>query len=62
MISRFRSPKQQKEILQKVATGKIDILIGNSPPDFERREVFLTWVCWFVDEEQRFGVRSQGNG
>src|SRR5581483_11561253 len=28
MISRFRTPKQQKEILQKVEAGKIDILIG----------------------------------
>src|SRR2546425_1865868 len=28
MISRFRSAKQQKEILQKVEAGKIDILIG----------------------------------
>src|SRR6202790_5313831 len=28
MISRFRSPKQQKEILQKVEAGKVDILIG----------------------------------
>ena len=28
MISRFRSAKQQKEILQKLEAGKIDILIG----------------------------------
>src|ERR1043166_7941740 len=28
MISRFRSPKQQKEIIEKVEQGKIDILIG----------------------------------
>src|SRR5579862_8064681 len=28
MISRFRSARQQKEILQKVEAGKIDILIG----------------------------------
>src|SRR6202795_3818100 len=28
MISRFRTPKQQKEILQKTEAGKIDILIG----------------------------------
>src|SRR5260370_42586805 len=28
MISRFRSPKQQKEILQRVEAGKRDILIG----------------------------------
>src|SRR5438874_8682833 len=30
MISRFRTPKQQKEILQKVEAGKIDILIGTN--------------------------------
>src|SRR5579884_1906787 len=28
MVSRFRSPKQQKEILQRVEAGKVDILIG----------------------------------
>src|SRR5246127_4118567 len=28
MISRFRTPKQQKEILQKTEAGKIDVLIG----------------------------------
>src|SRR5437868_14452022 len=28
MISRFRSARQQKEILQKVESGKVDILIG----------------------------------
>src|SRR5206468_796550 len=28
MLSRFRSPKQQKEILEKVEAGKVDILIG----------------------------------
>ena len=39
MISRFRSPKQQKEILQKTEAGKIDILIGTHRLDFERCEV-----------------------
>src|SRR3974377_1053446 len=28
MISRFRNPKQQKEILHKTEAGKIDLLIG----------------------------------
>src|SRR5947199_9556704 len=28
MISRFRTTKEQKEILQKVEAGKIDVLIG----------------------------------
>src|SRR6202158_4010528 len=28
MISRFRNPQQQKEILQETQAGKIDILIG----------------------------------
>src|SRR6202012_2223053 len=28
MISRFRTPKERKEILERVADGKVDILIG----------------------------------
>lgn len=28
MLSRFRSPKEQKEIVQRLKDGKIDLLIG----------------------------------
>jgi transcription-repair coupling factor (superfamily II helicase) len=58
MISRFRNPKQQKEILQKAETGKIDILIGTHrilSKDLKFSDLGLL----IVDEEQRFGVRHK---
>jgi transcription-repair coupling factor (superfamily II helicase) len=58
MISRFRTPKQQKEILQKTETGKIDILIGTHrilSKDIKFSDLGLL----IVDEEQRFGVRHK---
>jgi transcription-repair coupling factor (superfamily II helicase) len=58
MISRFRTPKQQKEILQKVEAGKIDILIGTHrvlSKDIQFPDLGLL----IVDEEQRFGVRHK---
>ena len=45
MISRFRTPKQQKEILQRVEAGKVDILIGTHRAAFERCEVSPTLAC-----------------
>src|SRR6185312_8673437 len=58
MISRFRNAKQQKEILQKLETGKIDILIGTHrllSKDIKFSDLGLL----IVDEEQRFGVRHK---
>jgi transcription-repair coupling factor (superfamily II helicase) len=58
MISRFRSAKEQKEILQKTEAGKIDILIGTHrilSKDIKFAELGLL----IVDEEQRFGVRHK---
>src|SRR5450432_4277251 len=58
MISRFRSPKQQKEILQKVEAGKIDILIGTHRI-LSKDVKFADLGLLVVDEEQRFGVRHK---
>jgi transcription-repair coupling factor (superfamily II helicase) len=58
MISRFRSPKQQKEILQKAADGKIDILIGTHRI-LSKDLKFADLGLLIVDEEQRFGVRHK---
>jgi len=58
MISRFRSPKQQKEILQKVEAGKIDILIGTHRL-ISKDVKFADLGLLVVDEEQRFGVRHK---
>jgi transcription-repair coupling factor (superfamily II helicase) len=58
MISRFRTAKEQKEILEKATAGKIDILIGTHrvlSKDLKFQDLGLL----IVDEEQRFGVRHK---
>ena len=58
MISRFRSPREQKVIVEKVETGKVDILIGTHrvlSKDIKFQDLGLL----VVDEEQRFGVRHK---
>jgi len=58
MISRFRSPKEQKIILEKLETGKVDVLIGTHrvlSKDIKFQDLGLL----IVDEEQRFGVRHK---
>jgi transcription-repair coupling factor (superfamily II helicase) len=58
MISRFRSAKQQSEILQKVEAGKVDILIGTHRL-LSKDVKFPDLGLLIVDEEQRFGVRHK---
>ncbi len=58
MISRFRSPKEQKEILQRVEAGKVDILIGTHRI-LSKDIKFADLGLLVVDEEQRFGVRHK---
>jgi len=58
MISRFRTAKEQKIILEKVEQGKVDILIGTHrvlSQDLKFQDLGLL----VVDEEQRFGVRHK---
>ncbi|MEN9938759.1 MAG: hypothetical protein RLZZ387_5338 [Chloroflexota bacterium] len=58
MISRFRSPKEQADILRRLATGEVDILIGTHrllSKDISFKDLGLL----IVDEEQRFGVRHK---
>jgi len=58
MLSRFRSPKQQKEIVERVAQGKMDVLIGTHRI-LSKDIVFQDLGLLVVDEEQRFGVRHK---
>jgi transcription-repair coupling factor (superfamily II helicase) len=58
MISRFRSARQQKEILQRVEAGKIDVLIGTHRL-LSKDIKFADLGLLVVDEEQRFGVRHK---
>ncbi len=55
MLSRFVSPKKQKEIIERFTIGEIDILIGTHrilSKDIIPKNLGLI----IVDEEQRFGV------
>ena len=58
MISRFRTLKEQKLILERVETGKVDILIGTHRL-LSQDIKFLDLGLLIVDEEQRFGVRHK---
>ncbi|HVD48479.1 MAG TPA: transcription-repair coupling factor, partial [Gaiellaceae bacterium] len=58
MISRFRSPKEQKQVVADFAAGKVDVLIGTHrvlSRDVIPKELGLV----IVDEEQRFGVAQK---
>ena len=55
MISRFRTPKEQKETIQRVAEGKVDILVGTHRM-LSKQVQFKDLGLLIVDEEQRFGV------
>lgn len=55
MLSRFRSPREQAEIVRKLLLGQVDILIGTHrliSQDVEFKDLGLV----IIDEEQRFGV------
>lgn len=54
-ISRFKSAKQVKEILEKLSEGKIDILIGTHKL-LSSQVKFYDLGLVIIDEEQRFGV------
>ncbi|KRG62508.1 transcription-repair coupling factor [Stenotrophomonas humi] len=58
VLSRFKSTKEIKAELEKVAEGTIDVIIGTHrllQPDVKFKDLGLV----IVDEEQRFGVRQK---
>jgi transcription-repair coupling factor (superfamily II helicase) len=58
VLSRFRSPAQQRDILRRVATGEVDILIGTHRL-LQKDVSFKQLGLLIIDEEQRFGVRHK---
>jgi transcription-repair coupling factor (superfamily II helicase) len=55
MLSRFRSEKEQREIISGLASGAIDICIGTHRL-VQRDVTFKNLGLVVIDEEQRFGV------
>ena len=57
-LNRFRTEKEQRDILEKLAKGEIDLIIGTHrllSPDVKFRDLGLL----VLDEEQRFGVEHK---
>lgn len=58
VLSRFKTPKQQREVVKKVKKGLVDILIGTHrilSDDIRYKNLGLL----VIDEEQRFGVKAK---
>ena len=55
MLSRFKTPSEQKKIIEKVKTGLMDIVIGTHRL-LSKDISFKNLGLLVVDEEQRFGV------
>ena len=58
VISRFVSPKQQKEITELLAEGKVDIIIGTHTL-LSKELKYKALGLVVIDEEHRFGVRQK---
>ncbi len=58
VISRLQSKKEQKEILEKLAEGKVNILIGTHRL-LSKDILFKDLGLLIIDEEQRFGVKAK---
>jgi len=57
-LSRFKTTKQQRQIVQDLADGRVDIVIGTHrllQKDIQFKDIGLL----IIDEEQRFGVRHK---
>lgn len=58
MLSRFRTQKEQSDILRRIQNGEVDIVIGTHrllQPDVDFKNLGLL----IIDEEQRFGVKQK---
>ena len=55
MLSRFKTPAQQKNVIERLRKGSLDILIGTHRV-LSKDIVFKNLGLLIVDEEQRFGV------
>ena len=57
-LNRYRNPKQQRDIIKRVAEGSVDVVIGTHrlvSKDVKFKDLGLV----IVDEEQRFGVEHK---
>lgn len=58
LLSRFRSAKEQKETIKRLATGECDVVVGTHRL-LQEGIVFKDLGLVVIDEEHRFGVRHK---
>ena len=58
LLSRFKSLKEQKEILKKLAIGEIDLVIATHRL-LQKDVIFKNLGLLVIDEEHRFGVKDK---
>ena len=58
VLSRFKSPREQKGIIEELASGKVDICIGTHRL-LQKDVIFKDLGLLIIDEEQRFGVNHK---
>ena len=58
LLNRFRTPSEKKEIMQRLVTGELDVVVGTQQllgKDVKFKDLGML----VVDEEQRFGVNQK---
>lgn len=58
LLSRFKTPKEQKEIIKKLILGEVDVVIGTHrllQDDIQFKDLGLL----IIDEEHKFGVKHK---
>lgn len=58
LLSRFRTPKQQQDIIRRLKRGEIDMVVGTHRL-VQKDVVFHDLGLCIIDEEQRFGVAQK---
>ncbi len=58
LLSRLKSPKEQKEISKKMSSGMVDLVIGTHRI-LSEDIAFKDLALLIIDEEQKFGVKAK---
>ncbi len=58
MLSRFRTPREQKKVLERLKKGDLDVVIGTHRV-LQADVQFANLGLVIIDEEQRFGVKQK---
>ncbi len=58
MLSRFRTKREENEIIKKIENGSLDIIIGTHKL-LNSKIIFKNLGLIIIDEEQKFGVKHK---